>query len=90
MLRKAISVLLLSGVLAQAGNADTLLIEGIVPDDGVSQPARGLSKDEVAADYGEPVTRNPAVGDPPISNWVYDGFIVYFEYDTVLHAVARR
>jgi len=50
-------------------------------------PARGVTKERVRADLGEPANRIPPVGDPPISSWVYDEFIVYFEHDRVLHSV---
>ncbi len=50
-------------------------------------PARGMSKAEVRAQFGEPTRARPAVGQPPISRWDYDGFSVYFENDTTLHSV---
>lgn len=50
-------------------------------------PARGMSKAEVRARFGEPTRARPAVGQPPISRWDYDGFSVYFENDTTLHSV---
>lgn len=67
---------------------DVLLIEKIerAPKFG---PRHGIKKAEVERRYGEPVSRNAPVGDPPISSWVYPDFTVYFEYDTVLHSVSR-
>ena len=50
-------------------------------------PARGSTKESVLAKLGEPARRVPAVGEPPISRWVYGAFTVYFEYDRVLHSV---
>jgi hypothetical protein len=41
----------------------------------------------VAAKFGTPVTKVPAVGKPPISRWEYPGFVVYFEADHVIHSV---
>ena len=52
-----------------------------------SMPPRGVTKAEVRQRLGEPRRRVAAVGDPPISRWVYDQFTVYFEYDRVLHSV---
>ena len=46
-----------------------------------------LSKAQVEASYGAPSDKIAAVGQPPISRWVYPGFTVYFEYDHVVHAV---
>jgi hypothetical protein len=37
--------------------------------------------------YGSPRSRDPAVGQPPITRWFYPGFVVYFEYDQVIDSV---
>jgi hypothetical protein len=50
-------------------------------------PARGMSMGQVEQKYGAPSDKIAAVGKPPISRWVYPNFIVYFEYDHVVHAV---
>lgn len=54
-----------------------------------SMPERGTTKASVRERLGEPRRQVPAVGDPPISSWVYDRFTVYFEHDRVLHSVKR-
>jgi len=62
--------------------------EGItVRDAGIAAPARGMTMAQVASKFGDPVTKVPAVGKPPISRWEYSGFVVYFEGDHVIHAV---
>lgn len=53
-------------------------------------PVRGQSMASVEKQFGAPTERHAAVGQPPISRWVYPGFVVYFEYDHVVHAVAIR
>ncbi len=53
-----------------------------------SMPVRGMSMAEVARHFGAPVKKSAAVGQPPISQWHYDGFVVYFEYSHVIHALA--
>ena len=53
----------------------------------VSRPRNGQSMNQVAAKYGEPDQKIPAVGDPPISRWVYGKYTVYFENDRVIHSV---
>jgi len=65
------------------------------PAPGVNQsasqanvPARGMSMEKVEAAYGAPSARAPAVGEPPITRWEYPGFVVYFEHQLVIHAVA--
>ena len=50
---------------------------------------RGLSMAQVEARYGAPAQRISAVGDPPISRWVYPQFVVYFAGQYVIHAVSR-
>jgi hypothetical protein len=50
-------------------------------------PARGLSMADVESRYGAPAERYAAVGQPPITRWVYPSFVVYFEYQTVVHTV---
>ena len=52
-------------------------------------PKMGTSKSQVKSQFGEPIKENPAKGKPPISNWEYAEFTVYFEYDHVIHSVAK-
>lgn len=52
-------------------------------------PRAGTSKANVESKYGAPEKKSTAVGQPPISNWVYPEFTVYFEFDHVIHAVAK-
>ncbi len=90
---KILSCLMLTcAVLAGAVQADTLVIpdlRGEPPNSaqGVPRPARGMSMDQVVKKFGEPKQRLAAVGDPPISRWIYDRYTVYFERQTVLHSV---
>jgi len=58
-----------------------------VKESAVTTPARGSTMDQVTAKFGAPVTKVPGVGNPPISRWEYPGFIVYFEFDHVVHTV---
>lgn len=50
-------------------------------------PLRGMSKNDVSEQFGQPISVSKAVGEPPISIWHYNQFSVYFEIDTVLHSV---
>lgn len=52
-------------------------------------PRRGMTMDKVQNEYGVPVNKSDSVGEPPITRWIYDDRVVYFEYSTVLHVVAR-
>jgi hypothetical protein len=91
MLRKSLPVLLFAAAIAVA-EADTLLIEGVQQAEATrsERPSAGLTKAEVEARFGAPTRMVAAVGDPPISRWEYASFIVYFEFERVIHAVPRR
>jgi hypothetical protein len=56
---------------------------------GVEMPGRGLSMDVVEERYGAPTRVLNAVGEPPITRWVYPDFTVYFEHQFVIHPVVR-
>lgn len=70
--------------------ADTLLVDTMQANSSVATPDRGMNTSQVLSRFGEPQLRGAAVGQPPISQWNYGSFIVYFEYDRVIHAVATR
>jgi len=59
-------------------------------DQSIQTPKNGLSMEKTQAIFGEPLKKSPPVGDPPISKWVYPNFTVYFEDNTVLHAVLNK
>ena len=52
-------------------------------------PRRGMTMDRVQNEYGQPIAISDSVGKPPITRWTYNDRIVFFEYSTVLHVVAR-
>jgi len=75
--------------------AETLLLDTIEqapPNDaaGVPRPQRGESMDQVWKRFGSPGEELPAVGNPPITRWVYDRFTVYFEDRSVINSVLNR
>ncbi|MDJ0740616.1 MAG: hypothetical protein QNJ91_12945 [Gammaproteobacteria bacterium] len=75
--------------------ADTLLLDAInaAPTNsqsGVQRPARGSSMANVSAQFGEPSSTKAAVGEPPISRWIYPAYTVYFEHDRVIDVVIHR
>ena len=55
----------------------------------LDMPRRGMSMDKVKNELGQPIYTSASVGQPPITSWTYSDRIVYFEYSTVLHVVAR-
>lgn len=52
-----------------------------------TMPTRGMTMEQVKKYFGEPDKVVKPVGEPPITRWIYDGFIVYFEHNYVLHAL---
>jgi hypothetical protein len=92
MLRKAMFVVVLTlGLTAGTTWADTLIVDGMTAEAaGGEMPASGITKAGVTSGWGEPGQKIDAVGEPPISRWDYGNFVVYFEYDHVIHAVLKR
>lgn len=70
--------------------ADVLLIEEVRERMLRDLPANGLTRQEVENRYGQPKEQRPAVGDPPITRWIYDDYSVYFEYDLVIESVLHH
>ena len=71
----------------QTVNADVLLIEEVRQSGRMKLPVNGQDKATVESKFGTPLEKQPAVGDPPISNWKYSTYSVYFEHDLVLFTV---
>ena len=88
-LRTLTIVALVFGYIGIAG-ADNLDMEGTAPVENSARPTRGMTQASVEAKYGSHTAKTAAVGDPPISSWEYQGYVVFFEYDRVLHAVTKR
>jgi hypothetical protein len=89
-MRSGIYLLLLgSSILMQAASAgDNLVIPGhVATADTQVLPRRGISMDDVLNQFGEPENRFGPVGEPPITEWVYGSFRVYFEHEVVLHSI---
>ena len=86
----AVCLILIAAMDSGTLQADVLLIEEVRQADRMDLPQNGLSKADVQARFGEPSNRHSPVGDPPITRWDYDGWSVYFEYDTVLFTVLHK
>lgn len=89
-MKKLRLIALASLLLGTAAQADTLQMQGISADGEGTRPTRGMTEQSVEAKFGSPKSKNAAVGEPPISSWEYENFVVYFEYDKVIHAVVKR
>lgn len=55
--------------------------------EGLEVPARGADMQRVQARFGAPKARYGPVGDPPITRWTYQDFVVVFEDTKVIHSV---
>jgi len=53
-------------------------------------PRNGLSQSSVENRWGQPQTVSGPVGEPPIYQWHYENFIVFFENNRVIHTVLRQ
>lgn len=80
------------GLLGGGAHADILLLDAI--DQKTAQapamPDKGMTMASVEQRYGAPAGRRAAIGSPPITRWEYPGFVVFFEYRHVVHAVVKR
>ena len=75
----------------RAASGDTLLVDTVnaAQASTADRPGRGSSMASVESRFGAPGTRGSAIGKPPITRWEYPEFVVFFEYDHVIHSVRR-
>jgi len=87
---KLLSLLLLL-ILAPVTLAEEIAIpignQGI---NGLNLPKKGLTMTQVESEHGAAAVKHEATGQPPITRWEYDNYIVYFEGDRVIHSVLRH
>jgi hypothetical protein len=88
----ALSIALLG---ASPGRADTLLIQRVQAESGMTLPKRGSSMAQVELQFGAPERKFAPVGGgsgntPPITRWQYPTFSVYFENTHVVSAVLSK
>jgi hypothetical protein len=81
---------LMLALFAGFAAADVLLIEEVRQADNMDLPVNGQTMDEVEARFGAPDSKQAAVGDPPITEWEYGRWSVYFEYNRVLFTVLHK
>jgi hypothetical protein len=78
----------------QSGDVLVLPAKEIHPGETISIklldfPRRGMSMNKVKLEYGQPIEASDSIGSPPITRWIYADRVVYFEFSTVIHTVAR-
>ena len=92
---KTLKMVLSCATLLFAGSALAAQVAVPVGQQGgansaVPKPRSGLSMDQVSARYGDPIQRVAAVGEPPITRWIYSAYTVYFENNHVIHSVTNK
>ncbi len=73
-------------------SADTLDMSGkdrAATFEQAGKPTRGMTQQSVEASFGAPQSARDAIGEPPITRWEYANFVVFFEFDRVIHAVSK-
>jgi len=88
--RTLVSLLTLLLITSGPALADVLLVDSIQSAPQIQTPRDGLTMSQIRQQFGSPKTELPAVGDPPISRWEYDGYSVFFENDLALHSVIHH
>jgi len=56
----------------------------------IERPSMGMRKAQVEEKFGEPQEISGPIGEPPISKWHYADYVVYFEFDQVIHTVLKH
>jgi hypothetical protein len=89
---KAFTLIALISASSAFAQGDTLEMGGSDPGsfESAGKPTRGMTQQQVRNRFGSPENEVAAVGEPPISRWNYAGFVVFFEYDRVIHSVTTR
>lgn len=61
----------------------------VIPNsaEGVLRPKQGMTMAQVEQRFGQPEQQVSAVGQPPITRWIYKDFNVFFENNLVIHSV---
>ncbi len=83
------SLLMTASLTAGAEQLKTPVMQQGSDRGTASMPQHGQLQDQVRQRYGQPQSVKGPVGNPPITQWIYDDFIVYFEYNHVIHSVRK-
>ncbi|MDB4076691.1 hypothetical protein N9537_02525 [Porticoccaceae bacterium] len=90
MKKMILGIIIMCFSLALAAEQITLPIGEQTRVSELTLPDRSMTKDVVREAFGDPREIKDPVGTPPITAWEYQGFVVYFEQQWVLHAVVRH
>ena len=78
------------GLTATTAHSEVLQIPDAPQSFSVTLPGRGMSMTEVLEKFNEPLSKDPEVGEPPITRWNYPNYIVVFEYQYVIHSLTTN
>jgi len=87
---KTLKTLAVAALLAfvPVASADVLIIEKLEAAQ-VAKPTRGMSMERVQDRFGAPRSVSGPIGEPPITRWDYQDFVVVFEHRFVIHSVEK-
>lgn len=86
------SLLLISCLVSPLALAEELVVpvgQQGADKTSLERPSKGLTAQAVETKFGAPLQKSAAVGQPPISQWEYPEYRVFFESDRVLHTVLK-
>lgn len=86
-LLKTFVILIFASIFPVSALSDELNLSSKTDPAAAEHPYQGMSQVDVQKKFGDPKDWRDAIGDPPISRWIYDDFTVYFEFDKVIHSV---
>ena len=88
----ALAITSLSATLSTTLTAEqiTLPIGEQTRQSEIQLPQRGMHKNTVLQEFGDPQEMTSPVGEPPISQWRYGEYVVYFEGNWVIQAVVKH
>jgi len=78
------------GLTTSTAYSEVLNIPDAPQSFSVTLPGRGMTMTKVLENFGEPQSKDPEVGQPPITRWHYPNYIVVFEYQYVIHALTTN
>jgi outer membrane protein assembly factor BamE (lipoprotein component of BamABCDE complex) len=85
-----ILLLLITVLFSGISYSDVLIIDRIKQAQSFATPERGMTKNQVINQFGEPLLKKDPVGEPPITVWNYQKFTVYFERRWVINSVVNK
>ena len=90
MNKYTIIILLFLITITKTSQADVLIIDRINQQQSFDTPERGITMNQVLSQFGEPKLKKNTIGEPPITEWQYENFSVYFEQKWVINSVIYK